>query len=263
MSIADVRDRPTTVGARASWTGQLELGPLKLPVKAYPALVMPTNGPLHQIHTACGRRISQRKVCPEHGELTAEAIGKAFELSPEQSIPLAADELTSLALDDDSSIRIEHLLPLERIDLSLLSGRTLFLAPTQPAVESLYVRAVAALDRLRHWGVGRMVLSDSRRLIAVGSNGTRLLLLVLHWPEYRRACPVSDVDASSVPAAEVRSLEKALTPLLKSFAWDEYRDEGADRLNQLIAAKLADRSAKPLRGRTGASSRSSRSRAAA
>lgn len=263
MPIADVRDPPAAIGGRASWTGQLELGPLKLPVKAYPALVMPTNGPLHQIHIACGRRISQRKFCSEHGELAGEAIGKAFELSPEESIPLTANELTSLSPEGDSSIRIEHLLPLEKIDLSLLSGRMLFLAPTQPAVELLYARAVAALDRLRHWGVGRMVLSDTRRLVAVGNDGARLLLLVLHWPEYRRACPASDVDTSSVPAAEVRSLEKALAPLLKSFAWDEYRDEGADRLNQLIAAKLADRSAKPQRGRTGASSRTSRARVAA
>jgi non-homologous end joining protein Ku len=146
MSIADVRDPPAAVSGRASWTGQLELGPLKLPVKAYPALVTPTNGPLHQIHTACGRRISQRKVCPEHGELATDAIGKAFELSPEQSIALTANELASLSPDDDSSIRIEHLLPLEKIDLSLLSGRMLFLAPTQPAVELLYARAIAALD---------------------------------------------------------------------------------------------------------------------
>lgn len=258
-----VRDHPTAASGRASWSGQLELGPLKLPVKAYPALVVPTNGPLHQIHTACGRQISQRKVCPEHGELAAEAIGKAFKLSPEESIPLAADELASLSPDDESSIRIEHLLPLGKIDLSLLSGRTMFLAPTQPAVGSIYARAVAALDRLSHWGIGRMVLSDLRRLVAVGSDGARLLLLVLHWPEYRRACPASDIDTSSIPAAEVRGLEKALAPLLKSFAWDDYRDEGADRLNQLIAAKLADRSAKPQRGRTGASSRPSRSRVAA
>ena len=103
-----VRDRPTTAGGRASWSGQLELGPLKVPIKAYPALVTPTNGPLHQIHITCGRRISQRRVCPDHGELASEEIGKAFELSAEESVPLSAEELASLSPEEDSSIRSTH-----------------------------------------------------------------------------------------------------------------------------------------------------------
>ena len=142
-----VRDRPTTAGGRASWSGQLELGPLKLPVKAYPALVAPTNGPLHQIHVACGRRISQRRVCPEHGELTSDEIGKAFELSADESIPLSAEELASLSPEDDSSIRIEHLLPLEKIDLSLLSGRTMFLRrPSPPSILCTHERSSCSAD---------------------------------------------------------------------------------------------------------------------
>ena len=107
-----------------------------------------------------------------------------------------------------------------------------------------------------------MILSDTRRLVAVGSDGARLLLFVLHWPEHRRAYPAADIDTTSIPAADVRSLEKALTPLFKSFAWDEYGDEGSQRLNRLIAAKLSARSAKPVkprRSRVG----SSRSRVAA
>lgn len=252
-------DRPTAGGSRAGWCGQLELGPLKVPVKAYPALVVPTNGPLHQIHLACGRRISQRRVCPEHGELASDEIGKAFELTAEESIPLSADELASLSPADDSSIRIEHLLPWEKVDLSLLSGRTMYLAPAQPAVDSLYARAVLVLGRLRSWAVGRMVLSDTRRLVSVGSDRTRLLLLVLHWPEHRRPFPAADVDLTSVPALDVRSLEKALTSMFKSFAWGEYGDEGAQRLNRLIAEKLAVRltkTAKPKRRRVGSAPRS-------
>ena len=106
-----------------------------------------------------------------------------------------------------------------------------------------------------------MILSDTRRLVAVGSDGARLLLFVLHWPEHRRAYPAADVD-TSIPAADIRNLEKSLTPLFKSFAWDEYGDEGSQRLNRLISAKLSARSAKPVkpqRSRVG----SSRSRVAA
>ena len=60
----------------------------------------------------------------------------------------------------------------------------------------------------------------------------------LHWPEHQRAYPGVDVNVAAVSPAELRALEKALVPLHKSFRWEEYRDEGAERLNALIAAKL-------------------------
>lgn len=123
---------PTTA-SRASWSGQLQLGPLAVPVKAYPALVAPTSGPLHQVHVACGRRISQRKVCPDHGELTADEIGKAFEFAPNDQLAVSQEELDSLSPIDDQTIHLEHLLPSEKFDCSFLSGRTLHLTPTHPA----------------------------------------------------------------------------------------------------------------------------------
>jgi non-homologous end joining protein Ku len=66
---------------------------------------------------------------------------------------------------------------------------------------------------------------------------------VLHWPEHRRAYPAADVDVTAVTPNELRTLEKTLVPLHKSFSWEEYRDEGAERLNALVSAKLAARHA--------------------
>lgn len=228
-------------GSRASWNGQLTLGPLTLPVKAYPALVVPSQGPLHQIHVGCGERISQRKVCPQHGELTAAEIGKAFEFGPNDRLPISESELNSLAPTDDKTICIEHLIPSDKFETTLLSGRSLFLVPTHVVAEPGYAQAVVLLSHACAWGVGRMVLTDQWRAIAVRAEGRRLLLYVLHWPEHRRACPDADIDTASVAPTEMRVLEKTLLPLHKSFAWEEYRDEGAERLNRLITAKLVSR----------------------
>lgn len=230
-------------GSRASWSGQLQFGPLTLPVKAYPALVVPTSGPLHQIHLACGERISQRKVCPKHGELTAAEIGKAFEFGPNDRLTLSTDELTALAPADDQTIHVEHLLPHEQFETAFLSGRSLYLVPSHSAAEPAYARAVAILGRNGSWAVGRMVLSDQRKPVAVRAEQQRLLLYVLHFPEYRRACPAFDLNVGEIGAGELRALEKSLLPLHKSFAWEEYRDEGAERLNDLITAKVAARNA--------------------
>lgn len=228
---------------RASWTGTLQLGPTELPVKAYPALVVPSGGPLHQIHHTCGERISQRKVCPQHGELAAADIGKAFEYAPHDRIALTDEELARLTPPDDRTIRIEHLVPDAKFEMTLLSGRSLYLTPLHRAGDSFYARALGVLRRLAVWAVGNMVLSEQRRAVAVRAEQGRLLLFVLHWPEHRRAYPGPDLNDSPAPPTELRALEKQLLPLHRSFAWETYRDEAAARLNALIETKVAARSA--------------------
>lgn len=227
--------------ARASWSGQLALGPLLVPVKAYPALVVPNQGPLHQIHIGCGERISQRKVCPKHGELEALAIGKAFAFAPGDQLTFTTEELDSLSPPDDQTIRIEHLMSSDKFDHTLLSGRSLHLVPTHAAATMEYARAATLLGATPHWGVGAMVLSDQRRTIAVRVAEQRLLLFVLHVAEHRRAYPGAELPPASIPAGELRTLEKSLITLHKSFVWEDYRDDGAERLNGLIERKLATR----------------------
>jgi len=233
------------VAARASWNGQLALGPLLVPVKAYPALVAPNQGPLQQIHVGCGERISQRKVCPKHGELDSNMIGKAFAFAPGDQLTFTTEELDSLSPPDDQTIRIEHLMPSDKFDHTLLSGRSLYLAPTHAVAMKEYARATALLGATPHWAVGSMVLSDQRKTIAVRVADRRLLLFVLHVPAHRRAYPGAEPERASIPVAELRALEKSLLPLHKSFAWEEYRDDAAERLNSLIERKLAARKKLP------------------
>jgi DNA end-binding protein Ku len=233
--------QPAVPAARASWNGQLALGPLVVPVKAYPALVVPNQGPLHQIHVGCGERISQRKNCPKHGALEAKDIGKAFAFAPGDQLVFTTEELDSLSPPDDQTIRIEHLMPNNAFDHTLLSGRALYLAPTHAAATSDYSRTVAILGATPHWGVGAMVLSDQRRTIAIRVEERRLLLFVLHAPEYRRIYPGPELERVTIPPTELRALEKSLLPLHKSFAWSDYREDAAERLNGLIERKLTAR----------------------
>jgi len=60
--------------SRASWCGQLKLGTLCVPVKAYAAIATPPEIPLRQLHAICGERIEYHKCCPKHGKVPAEEI---------------------------------------------------------------------------------------------------------------------------------------------------------------------------------------------
>ena len=76
--------------SRASWCGQLKLGTLCVPVKAYPAIATPPEIPLRQLYAVCGQRIEYRKCCPTHGEVPAEEIIKGYPYQPDQYVRLSA-----------------------------------------------------------------------------------------------------------------------------------------------------------------------------
>lgn len=247
--------------SRASWAGQLSLGSLSIPVKAYPALVVPSAGPLHQVHMSCGQRLSQRKTCPIHGDVESTEIAKAFEYAPTDHLVLSEDELKSLAATDDHTIRIQSLLAPNQFDFTLLSGRSMYLGAAHIAALPELAMAVAILHNRGAFAIGSMVLSDVRRPVAVRSNGQDLLLYVLHFPEHRRANPCATNNLTTVSAQELRTAERAMLSLYKSFSWSEYRDESVARLNDLIAVKIAQRNHSRVKANSTPSHRNKRKRA--
>ncbi len=111
--------------SRASWCGQLKLGTLCVPVKAYAAIATPPEIPLRQLHALCGERIEYQKCCPKHGEVPAEEIVKGYPYQPDQYVRLTEEELASLQPADEKTLHLEHFLEPAGVDLVLLAGRIL------------------------------------------------------------------------------------------------------------------------------------------
>ena len=247
---------PSTAG-RASWSGPLIVGQHLVQVKAYAAAVAATSS-LHQVHAECGARIQHRKCCPHHGEILAGSIAKAYAIADNDNIVLDVQDLARLQPHYEKSIRVEHLIPADQLDLALLSGRTLHLVPAHPAADSAYAVVSGLFVRNCCWGIGRAVLSDEPQLFALHAVGARLVLHVLNWPQQLRSCPHFGQPAEAIDLKAVQSLDKSLTALRQPFSWDEYADEFEQRLTSLIQGKLEARSQGTVRA--GASRRAKRDR---
>ncbi len=227
------------VSARSSWSGQIVVGSVTVPVKAYAAIASPSNSALHLIHRDCGQPIAQPRTCPTHGPVTTDDIAKVFRFAPGDDVVLSPADLDSLKPQADGQLRIEHLLTSPGFDLSLTSGRTLFLIPAHAAAAPEYGVVCSLLSKHNLWGVGRAVLHDRSQLIGLHVVQDVLTAFVLHWPQARRACPV--FDRTPGDPQRLRQLEKETLPLRKSFAWDEYQDDYEPRLTELVRAKIAAR----------------------
>jgi DNA end-binding protein Ku len=204
-SIALVHAAPAS---RASWCGQLKLGTLCVPVKAYAAIATPPEIPLRQLHAICGERIEYRKCCPKHGEVPPEEIVKGYPYQSDQYVRLTDEELATLQPTDDKTIYLEHFLDPANVDLTLLAGRTLYLAPANPAARRPFATVLQSLRRSAKWAIGRVVLSGKWQIVMIRPADEVLLVHTLYHPAQRRALVNSE-------GGEVEISQQDLRPLLR------------------------------------------------
>ncbi len=87
--------------------------------------------------------------------------------SAEQCVALSEEDLATLEPTDEKTIHLEHFLSPTEFDLTLLAGRSLYLAPAHPAAMKPFVVIRQALLRADKWALGRTVFSSKRQLLIV------------------------------------------------------------------------------------------------
>ncbi|MCY2988260.1 MAG: hypothetical protein NTY19_10420 [Planctomycetota bacterium] len=224
--------------SRASWSGQLRLGSCCVPVKAYPTISSTAAVSLRQLHAGCGEHIEYHKCCPKHGRVPADQIAKGYPYSAEQCVALTEEDLATLEPTDDKTIHLEHFLSPTEFDLTLLAGRSLYLAPAHPAAMKPFVVIRQALLRADKWALGRTVFSSKRQLVIVYPAEEVLLVQTLFDPAQRRAAMPVDQDAVQIDRKEVDALTRWIESIDEPIRWQELRDDTDARLAQLVEAKL-------------------------
>jgi DNA end-binding protein Ku len=224
--------------SRASWCGQLKLGTLCVPVKAYAAIATPPEIPLRQLHAACGERIEYRKCCPKHGEMPAEEIVKGYPYQPDQYVRLTEEELAALQPADEKTLHLEHFLDAALLDMVLLSGRSLYLAPANPAARRPFAAVHQSLQRSGKWAVGRVVFSGKWQIVAVRPVEHVLLVHTLYHPAQRRALLNPEGTDVEVSQQDLRPLLRIIDTADGEIPWADYQDDFERRLTALVEAKV-------------------------
>ena len=237
--------------SRASWCGQLRLGDLCVPVKAYAAIATPPDTPLRQLHSACGQRIEYRKWCPNHGAVPPEEIVKGYPYQPDQYVRLSAAELEKLQPEDDKTIRLKHFLDSSMVDLSLFAGRSLSLLPGNPAAQQPFAVVQQAIRQSNRWGIGQVVFSGKRQIILVRPEDSILMLHTMHHPSLRRALANGDVGDHRVLAKDVRPLLRIIESADETIPWDDLQDNTDQRLAELVQTKLRPTRRRRAKGSNG------------
>ncbi len=225
--------------ARAIWSGSISFGLLNVPVKLYSAVARRNIG-LHQIRESDGARIRQRRVVEgTDEEVPYEEIGKAYELSKDQYVPLSKDELAALAPEKSRAVEVQDFVDLDEID-PMYFDSPYYLGPADGA-EKAYSLLAAAMEASGKVAISRFVFRNKEHLAAIRPADGVLTLTTMRFAD--EVVPPSELDEvlpekqEKVAKKEQQMAEALIESLSTKFDPAGYRDEYREQLLALIERK--------------------------
>jgi DNA end-binding protein Ku len=226
---------------RTIWSGAISFGLVTVPINVVSATENHSIQ-FHQYHLEDMGRIRYRKYCEiEDREVDQGEIGKGYELTKEQVIPISDEELRDLPLPTAKAIEIVAFVPLESVD-PLKIGEGYYLAPSGQVAAKPYKLLRMALDRSSKVAVAKYAWSGRERLGLLRVRDDAIVLHAMRWPD-----EIRDPSELLPPPVEVtdEEIDGALA-LMDTMARDdlddeEFRDTYTEALEQIIEAKREHR----------------------
>ncbi|MGV9503843.1 non-homologous end joining protein Ku [Streptomyces sp. NPDC003642] len=226
---------------RTVWSGAISFGLVTVPINVVSA-TEDHSVRFHQYHLEDMGRVRVRKFCEaEDREVRNDEIGKGYQLTKEQVIPISDDELRDLPLPTAKAIEIEAFVPLESVD-PIRIGEGYYLQPSGQVAHKPYKLLAQALGRSAKVAVAKYAWSGRERLGLLRVRDDVIVLHAMRWPD-----EIRDPTELLPPPVELsdEEVEGALA-LMDSMTREdleggEFQDTYTEALEQIIEAKREHR----------------------
>ncbi|MFC9460002.1 Ku protein [Streptomyces sp. NPDC056983] len=221
----------------AIWSGAISFGLVTIPIKVT-AATEDHSIRFHQYHLEDQGRIRTRKYCElEEREVSADEIGKGYEVSKDTLIALTDEDLAGLPLPTSKAIEIEAFVPYESID-PIRIGQGYFLEPDGQVANKPYTLLRQALERNSKAAVAKFAWHGRERLGLLRIKDNAIILHAMRWPDEIRSpesLAPAPVELSEDEIAKALALMDALATddIPEDVATDRY----TEAISDLITAK--------------------------
>ncbi|MFJ6235990.1 Ku protein [Streptomyces griseus] len=224
---------------RPLWTGAISFGLVTIPVKVVSAT---QDHSIHfrQVHLEDLGRVRTRKVCELDGEaLSQDEIGKGYELSKEQTVPITDEELDWIPLPTAKAIEIVAFVDAGSVDPIRISD-SYYLAIDGKVAEKPYTLLRRALERSDKVAVAKFAWHNRERLGLLRVREGAIVLHSMRWPDEVRSPESLAPRQVELDDEEIeRAVQLTDTMALDSIAG--FRDTYRDALEELLTAKSEGR----------------------
>ncbi|MGZ2361950.1 Ku protein [Streptomyces sp. 372A] len=220
---------------RPLWSGAISFGLVTIPTKIISAT---EDHSIHfrRVHLEDMGRVRTRKVCElDEKELSQEEIGKGYEVSKDEVVPVTDRELQEMPLPTAKAIEIVAFVDADTID-PVRIGDSYYLGADGQVAAKPYTLLRKALERSDKAAIAKFAWHGRERLGLLQVREGVIVLHAMHWPDEVRSPASLAPRRVEVDEAEI---EQAVQ-LAESMATDgiaQFRDRYHDALEELIEAK--------------------------
>jgi DNA end-binding protein Ku len=227
------------MAARPSWQGHLKLSLVTCPVALYNAVSPRGEVHFNLINPDTGNRIRMITVDAGTEEpVQRKNLVKGFEVAKGEYVTVTAEEIESVRLESTKTIDIESFVPAEEIDRLYWDNPYYLVADGKMAAEPFAVIR-AALERSGKIALGRVVMSQRERLVAIEARDDGLVVTTLRsYDEVRKLRDVVDEAPAVKPDPEmIKIAQKIIEQKEEDFEPTRFEDRYENALRDLIAQK--------------------------
>lgn len=234
---------------RHIWSGAISFGLVTVPIKLEPATESHSIS-FNQVHLSDGGRIRYRKVCEIDGkELRQDEIGKGYEVSKDNVIPITDDDLANLPLPTAKAIDIVSFVPWDSIDRRHIGEASYYLSADGQVAAKPYMLLRQALGRTEKVAVAKFALRGRERLGLLRPYGDALLLHAMRWDDEVRSPDELRPDETPLAEEEINGALALLETMSVEHLDDlELVDHYREALAEVIEAKAEHREPKAPEG---------------
>lgn len=227
------------MAARPSWQGHLKLSLVTCPVALYNAISPRGEIRFNLINPDTGNRIRMQTLDAGTDEpVERKDLVKGYEISKGEYITVTQDEIDSVRLESTKTIDIESFVPAEDID-RLYWDNPYYLVPDGKMAAEPYAVIRAAMEKSGQIALGRLVMSQRERLVALEPRDNGIVATMLRTKDEVRAASqfFDDIPNAKADADMVAIAEKIISQKETDFDPEEFEDRYEDALKELIAKK--------------------------
>src|SRR5437867_7244562 len=167
---------------RPYWKGYLKLALVSCPIALHAACSTAERIALRQINKATGNRLRQQLIDEETREPVApEHKGRGYEIAKGQYLIVEDAELDAIEIESTHTIEIDNFVPRSQVDQRFFDT-PYYVTPSEPVGQEAFAVIREAMRGKGMVALGRLVLSERERVIALEAYDKGLLGTTLRYP---------------------------------------------------------------------------------
>jgi DNA end-binding protein Ku len=190
----------------------------------------------HEIHKKCGHRVHQQMYCPYDQEVVPRnEIAMGYEVEKDKYVLVDPSELKKLQPHSSTAMEILQFVKLAEVDP--IYFETSYFSVPDEAGERAYALLLHAMTDMDYAAIAKVTMHQRERTVILRPCKNGLVLHTIYYPQEIREAKGYGKTSVKSSAKEIDLAEQFAKALERPFRPEQFHDEYARRVEQLVESK--------------------------